>query len=436
MKKMAVCIPIYGTPELAEEFLSEYANYYCKFDYDIYYYDSSVDDSVKEVVERYKNESIYYVRMPPTLRVIEKGFKIYQGYGLKEEYEYIWLCTAGVRFSLEALCGVENNLNLKYDVICFNIPNNSFNRTNSKEFILNSPEDFFCLCGCTTTLFGGIIVHSQSMLKDVNWGEYSYHLPSGEINEWAHINFYFQRALKISTFKGLILPKYKNVPRASNLKKGSFWRDACFKMLCEDLVYTIKELPSNYEASKKKVCVDIGESVFRDIKAMLQFREEGIYSINTFIKYVNVWEWITTVPRTSLFFISLIPKFLLKLRTNLMNKIIHKQLKRFCNKYDKIAIYGTGFAGYVLSKYMDKHGIKYDYFCSTSGDKKYFCQRPVYKFSDTLSNKENMGYVLAMSQENMSSVFETISKYIGNGRVFYKYRFFEPVAKELGFYRF
>ena len=81
MRKIAMCIPIYRTYELAQEFLENYSKNYLETGIDIYYYDSTPDDSVKSVIDKWvDNDRIFYLKMDSKLHSSEKVFKIYQGY--------------------------------------------------------------------------------------------------------------------------------------------------------------------------------------------------------------------------------------------------------------------------------------------------------------------------------------------------------------------
>ena len=57
VREIALCIPIYKTDYLAHEFLVNYSKSYLEMGIDIYYYDSTPDDSVKSVIDKWVDRS-------------------------------------------------------------------------------------------------------------------------------------------------------------------------------------------------------------------------------------------------------------------------------------------------------------------------------------------------------------------------------------------
>ena len=245
--------------------------------------------------------------------------------------------------------------------------------------------------------------------------------------------FYWLRALELNPFHALNLELRKDQEDASVLKKASEWyKDRFFWTLCEKWVKTFENLPECYsEEDKWAAILKTGEvCFFKNSAQFLVYRRRGIYLFKVFIKYRDVWKKVTKVPKWKLCLVSLIPRACL----DFVKKPIKNRLEKFCRAHSRIIIYGAAFWGRAYAEYFDKHGIKYDGFCSTKRKpgKYEFCKHPIYIF-DEIKDKfdENVGIVVAI--EHAQEVMDKLEKEMDSRQFFYDPELGNELRYQLGY---
>ena len=432
-RKIALCIPIYKTYQLAEEFLKEYSASYIQAGIDIYYYDSTPDDSVKKVIDNWvDDEHIYYIEMRSATHSVEKVYQIFQGIGLQFEYEYIWMCNDAVRCSHIGLEKLLYQMKKNFDIITIDVCDTEKN----VDCIFTSPNDYVQHCFNTMTLYGSIILNAKTFLKDVDWSKYA-NIFSTSTQErwWAYISFYCFRILELENFSAIAIPCKSDFVRFSELKKTSQWTSDLFPVLCDGLVNTVKHLPDAY-MPKKKLSKGYIENVFlNSIFSFLMLKEEGQYTVRTYWKYRNVWDWVTNRPKWNLFLISLIPNCAVRSFFKIRKKINMKQFKRFYSSHPKIYIYGAGGYGYRYAEYLTNHDYHFEAFCVTKcrPNKKMFCGHPVYEFRELQNNLSGTGVIIALKPGSADKVKLDIQEYISSKDIFHVRSFEKDISHELGY---
>ncbi|RKJ42005.1 hypothetical protein D7X94_00565 [Acutalibacter sp. 1XD8-33] len=438
MRKIAMCIPIYRTYELAQEFLENYSKNYLETGIDIYYYDSTPDDSVKSVIDKWvDNDRIFYLKMDSKLHSSEKVFKIYQGYGLQYEYQYIWLCNDGIRCSKMALETISLQLAENYDFIVLDPLSTSRTDQNieKNQKVFYSQSEFFDKCLVATRLYGGTILNARTMLAGVDWERYeSAYLKQGETMIWhAYMSFYFHRILELETFSAVYLPFRSDGMRISELKADSQWTNGFFFVLCEGLVQTIRELPDCY-LNKQTICVRNTEELYFDRLSTLirAYRRDNRYSLKVFLHYFQVWDWVTSIPRWQLFLAALVPKWTVSAIGAYHKRMGQRKLEKLCRTHSRIILYGAGGCGYVYSDYFKKMGMDYEAFCVTrrKPGKFQYCGHPVYELEELKSNLNNVGFIVAVGGNSTGVVFQNLLALVDRKDIFFEPKFQAEIRYE------
>lgn len=438
VRKIALCIPIYNTDYLAQEFLENYSKSYLEMGIDIYYYDSTPDDRVKKVVEKWvDNDRIFYQRMDSNLQYGEKMFKIYQGYGQQREYQYIWLCNDGVRVSPVGLEMIQQHIGENFDIITLDVLANKKQNESAIEWaekkIYKDPNAYFNDCFVASLLYGDMIVSTNTVLKNVNWSQYEekcLNTLGGVL--WAQVGFFFNRILELKTFSALYLPLTSEFIRFSELKRESQWTNKLFFALCEGLVQSVQQLPDCYQ-NKRQACQKGGIAHINGFAQLLTLcKRDGRYSLKVFLKYFNKWPWVTSIPRWQLFLAALVPKWAVSAIALSHKKKGHRKLMKFCQAHSRVVLYGAGGCGYCYADYFNKMGIKFDSFCVTrrKPGKFRYCDHPVYELEELKSNLDDIGFIVAVGGNSTGVVIQNLKTLVDRSDIFFEPKFQEEMRYE------
>lgn len=431
---LALCIPTYERSNMVEEFLVNYSSYYIQAGIDIYYYDSSVSDHTKDVVCSWPDQDhVHYIRMPSEMHGNIKVYKIFQGYGLKKSYDFIWLTNDGIRCLESAIEQLMSNLSLEYDMV--QISQLDCKHKNVGTRVFTDPNEYMQLCGWHLNLFGAVVLNNHTMLNCVDWTYYEGKFLVEPLINYSHVSFYFYRILELDQFCALHLSVAPRLIQNSYLKKATNWSRILFYIVCEAWVQTIDGLPDCY-TNKKQTMIDIGDlSLLRNMAQIYRYKELGIYSMRIFLKYWTVWNRVTSLPRWRLLLAAVIPRPMVKTFYSLRRTIGQMRLQKFCATHKKIIIYGANVMGDLYAQYFDKLGLTYEAFCvsrrKVSQQEK--LGHPIYEFSELKYLAGDMGFVLAMQEDSVREVLSMVQKTVEDHDIFCNLNFSKDIRFALGY---
>jgi len=422
---VALCIPTYERSNLVQDFLINCSGYYIQAGIDIYYYDSSVSDETKDIVCSWPDQDhIHYVRMPSEMHANEKAYKFLQGHGLKKEYDFIWLSNDAMQCTKEAIEQLMSALSLEYDIIDIVGGSRVSMCKNLETRIFTDSNEYMQKCALNLMLFGASLLNAHTMLNGVDWVSYEEKFLTQPVIYWSHISFYFNRILELDKFCALHLTMGTRSIRFSRLKKTRFWTGKLFYCICEGWVKTIETLPNCY-TDKNQVILDGGNNFLENIDRFYRYKQRGAYSLKIFLKYRTLWNRVSSVPQYQLFFVAIIPKFIINLFFNLQQSIGEMKLKKFCAVHKKVYIFGTGATGDIYAHYFDKLGLNYEAFCVSKRkvpQQEKLCH-PVYEFSELKQSEGNIGIVIAMIESTYEKVFPVVKETFSDKDIFYNPKF-------------
>lgn len=432
MANIALCIPTYERYECVREFLYEYAEYYLKCGIDIYYYDSSPDNETFSVVSEFCQtlQNVYYIPMPVEMHSNMKVFKIFQQYGLKKKYDFIWICNDAIRFSEKALREIVKKVDVRYDII-------EVDPEDVENFGVKEYEDFNLYlkeCAWKLTLYGAAFVNSNTILQNINWKLYEETFLRKEVINFSHVSLYFNRISEMNRFKALHIPVASEEFKSSIYKRMSGWRKDTLFVLCEGWVNTIERLPDCYTDKAEAILRSGKLKNFKDESAFEHLRIEGILNLHTFFKYRHVWKKVCIIPITKIFQISVLPVGMLKSREERKKTVKLEAFMNFVKKYPNPILYGAGKMGYVIASYCDMKKIPYDYFCVTClSESKEYMGHAVKEFQRVIDDLKTKGIVLCMRGSHAKEVISNLEKQGLSDNLFYDEELFDLAGYEIGF---
>ncbi len=427
--KLAICIPTYKRADIVGELLDEYMEIYSALGADMYIYDSSEDGFTESVVKEFQKNfsNLFYVKMPSRLHSNMKVYMIFQEYGFRKEYQYVWVCSDSIRWEQNVLDAVAEKLNSSLDMIVVNY------RDEEKlgDRYYESPFVFFKECGWHLTLYGAVLLKADTMLKNVNWNELMerYNIPE-RVNH-SHLGFYFEHILELEQFSAVHLSFPTGSLRSSKFKDFSGWRKDTFFVFGYCFPHTIHALPSYYNKAKKTVILKNGK--YADIlneRNLLTLREDKLFDINIYWEYRSKWRGLTDLPLWKIKKIATMkPKKAKKKRVkgSLWKHVKREwqmlQLKHFVKRYAVIYIYGAGMCAVRYSGYLEKMGVPYAGFVVTHKDenKEELNRHPVFSLDEIDKKDEKTGIILGLNPKNKKEVMEELQKRNIKKGIFDKY---------------
>ncbi len=410
--KIAFCIPTFEQKDRIFEFLEQFMSGYEERGIDVYIYDSSIDDETEIIVKNYQHQTdnLYYIRVSNELTSIDKMYKIFQQFGLKKEYDFIWACGDGIRYSLEAIDIILPQISIEYDVIHINSMDEE--GIGNREY--KDCNEYFMDCAWHTTLFGALILNYHTMLKDVCWEKYEAKFLNDVFLSFAHVCFYFNRFLELQQFHSKHISGYYCY--TTKLKKQCGWYKNTFKVLGERWVKSIESLPDCY-TNKDEVLRKFGRyAALENESAFLQKRIDGVYDENIYAQYEKVLPRICDIPIKRMKEIA----FMTKEQAGLeMQKWVDErrknglaELNSFIEKYPKFLIYGAGLNAKRYAKLFQKENVVYEGFCISE---RKTCDNelmghPCYAAEEIGDKLKEYGIYLALNIVNRKQVREFLEK--------------------------
>ena len=411
MANIALCIPTYQRHECVYEFLHEYSEYYQKYGMDIYYYDSSPDDKTYSIVKTFcENVSgIYYVRIPVEMHSNAKVYKIFQQYGLKKSYDFIWVCNDAIRFSEQALAQMQAQINDSYDIV--EMDHEDVEHLGLR--IYENPNLYLRDCAWKLTLYGAAILNVHTILSGIEWSAYEQKFLKREMINFSHVSLYFNRIVEMKQFKALHIPIESKEFKSSMYKKYPGWHNDTFFIFCESWVNTIERLPNCYTEKKEAILKHGIYTFFKDSSAFENLKIERIFGFTVFLRYIREWKKICSVPVNRLLLISLTPINVYQNREKKKRKEKISKCIAFIKCHSGFVIYGAGHMAHIVASYCDMRKIRYEYFCVTHLDdrKKEYMGHPVKELAQVKEELHSKGILICMRGDYAEEVIDTLNIY-------------------------
>ena len=414
MNSICLCITTYNRPQVIRDFFEKCGSYYLEAGIDIYIFDSSNNNDTKHVLDEWEDKNkgkAYYIKMPSAMHANMKVYKIWQFYGLKRKYDFVWMSGDVLQFYEQGIRTIMDNLHTEYDLIELDI----YDKGDIGYKLYTQADEFFTENAWKTTYFGTVILNSHTVLANVDWNHYETKYKKKKFINYSHVSFFFNRILELNDFKCMHLPLY-NYFTKSVYKKEAGWRKDTFPVLCKGGVSTIKALPSCY-TNKKKAILDLGvNSVFYNADAFWKLKNEGIYNFRNFVKYFFTWRKVCNVGYGDLFIMA-IP---FELEKKLVHWKLAGELRKFGKGFKCLYLYGAGTVGERCGKYLLQNGVDYTGYIVTKDyeNKATLNNHPVVEI-DKLESSKDMGIIITVSDNLSEEIITKLKEYGYGNQIFY-----------------
>lgn len=428
---MAVCIPTYERKDIVEDFLNQCYASYTSAGIDLYFYDSSIGDDTQNLIQAWLPKGqLYYIRMPSDIHPNAKAYKIFQGYGLEKEYDFILLSSDGLQHQEDMISQAMASLNLKYDMILLDWISGKSKGCQ----VVADLDELMTFSAYHMASFGAVVLNTHTMLRNVDWAYYEKLFLKDPFIPWSHVCYYLWKAAELEKFESLIVSLPFRSVRFSMYKKDSVWTQSVFSYICEGWVQTIESLPKEY-VHKDSVIAEFSRDYFVNAECFLQYRRRGVFSFQLCRKYWNVWRKVTSVSRLVLLAIALIPRQCLNGIYELDFQRRFSRLRRFCEAHSKIVVYGKGTQGYLYGKFLTDRQLKLNGFCVShpvpEGER--FMGQPVHTFAKPEEGPGETGYIIGVASGNVPDVLAALQEKVPGNHFFLDLKLSNEIRYQYGY---
>lgn len=253
-KEIAYCIPTYNNSETIEEVVGSVGYLYKQNNIDIYIYDSSDNYETYWIVKHLTEQgmdNLYYVKIDSSVDVDEKLIMIFQGYGLRYKYKYLWMVKDRVSVHDAALGVVMNEINKDYDAI-FLDPSVDESKKLEVKPVYDDAGEFYKQAGWIASSMNTTIYHYDKILKNFDWKAFrEKYFFNGE-NQFDHFTVLFHALGNKKDIKVRYITGDEFQFAESHLGKSS-WRKRTFEIWGELWPEVNRALPECYEQYKNEV---------------------------------------------------------------------------------------------------------------------------------------------------------------------------------------
>lgn len=254
--KIAYCILTYNHVDTLLRVSMENFELFERKGIDIYIYDSSTDTQTHSLYLAWLTKGItnlHYVDCKHIHSGDEKMFYVIQGYGLEEEYDYLWATKDRMFLSEKHVDDILEALNSYPDVVLAAKKNDSyFYEVPNMPEEFDEPVQFFRYFGATSTSWGSVIFNYQTMLKNIDWSVYDKKYGINGRNPFIQPCTLFWRLSELKKMSIKII-RPDDVGRLAYTISGSGWIKDTIQLWGVIWPNQIRKLPSIYDDFKDYV---------------------------------------------------------------------------------------------------------------------------------------------------------------------------------------
>lgn len=283
--EIALCVLTYNGADIVDDVLTNCVNDYFNEGIDIYYFDSSMDNKTKDVVEKYIEQgytNLYYINMPEESS-IGRTKAIMSGEHFVKEYDYVWPTKNRSYLSVSGLKKVKEIMNLGPDVIvCMGLGNNE----NIYEY--NEPTELYRDFAWIMTSLDAVIYKTQRIFSDYDKAEYYI-----GFNEF--YSYLFNRLPQISNMRALVIDNITLRFINSQLGKSKYNVIDVWKT---QWVGVNEQLPACYDVYKAYVVKSTVRLpwLLGNITRVVELHEQNLIREDNLEEISVDWEKVSDVP--------------------------------------------------------------------------------------------------------------------------------------------
>lgn len=406
-KKLCVCIPTYNRCDAIKTVLDTELNIFKRYGIDILICDSSENEEVKVLVEKYiQNDAdhLFYKKYKSEIHPNEKVFQIFQ-WSSASDYDFIWLIHDHTVCSEDAVRFLMQELDKRADFYLLNMQADGY--ANKRFEHIN---EFLMEGAWRLNSFGASVINTKTFLKDIDWGKMRKKYGGSKTLNYSHIGFYFERAAEIENINVCQIFFERKDFFDFNRTKEISWSNDTLRICLECWGEVISGLPDVY--TNKQEVMRTQDKWFLSKYSLLVYRKNDKYNFSIFLKYR---QWIKKIYPEDYqrdFWIAVLPK---RLAFKLYTRKLTANVSRINQKGGHVYIFGAGRHAAECASFFEECRIEFEGFVVTSmeGNPSVLGKHPVFQAADQLKDKKSL-VVIAVLSSGVNSVMNTLSSLQNN----------------------
>ncbi len=300
-KKIAYCYMTHENTDIVKDILNKSVSVYASHGMDIYVYDDSADDTVRQLVNDYIQQgfkNIIYVDMHIACNGDEKMLYVMEGYGLKGDYDYIWPVKDRVCFSEAYVSRLLKVLESEPDVVIGMDPQRRWSADRAyNRFMYDNPTDFYRDLGFYATNWEMLCFKVDRLISGTDWKPYEQLYQTTKSAPFLRYTWLFERLENIINPILVFCPYEDGDLYVCPNTSSSWWTDL-FLLWIDKWVAANYALPSIYDPYKMEVIKSLTNLTdkFGSVEQMMNYHAQELYTIDVFKKYESMWPFITEIP--------------------------------------------------------------------------------------------------------------------------------------------
>lgn len=300
--QLAYCIVTHNHPEVIKDVLNKIVNIYKKYNIDIYIYDSSENEETYQIVKGFNKEGyedVYHIKIDinKITTVSMKLLLLFQGYGLKKKYKYIWPIKDRACFDETVIACVMDQVNQNYDAMFLDIVTYPWieDEQFSAQEIYYDAKLFFKDWSWLATSLEVTIFNRETLLENMEWEEFKKNNFFETGSGFDHYVVLFQGLSRIETPKVKVFYGENIKVKNSKFSTPSSWQDRVFDVWLVSWPRAVNSLSKIYEPYKKKV-IQQGCSVpylFGSNDYLIRMQQKNILTTKVYEEYGERWRNLT-----------------------------------------------------------------------------------------------------------------------------------------------
>lgn len=289
---IAMCIFTHNHPDTVEYVLNRMCLNCYLHSIDVYYYDSSDDDSTREVVEAWINRgytNLYYINVKGW-NVEDKIAAAFKGEGLNKRYDYVWPSKDRTIWQKETLDAVREYIAGSPDVMYLEIRENAAD-SECKNYV--DGIELYREYSLGLTSLDTSIYKCDSILADKRLIQYTI----DSIKEFPHFYLILKRIAEMKNPKICVLQGARIVLYNVKLSKST-WEKEAFRVWKDCWIRVNEELPDCYAPYRERVIREVAGQpwLIGDMERLKELKAAGALTVDKLDEIEVNWERISDIP--------------------------------------------------------------------------------------------------------------------------------------------
>lgn len=400
--RLCICMPTCNRSRCIDKILREEVQVLKNVGIDLCIYDSSNDHDTKKLVAGYQRQeyqNLLYKHINHNVHPNKKAYYIFRE-AENTGYDYIWLIHDHTYCNNEkTLEDILKALEAGYDFYLLNMQSKEFRITDIRDL-----DEFLVEGAWPLNSFGASILKVDSFIKGTDWAAMAKKYLGKKTLNYAHIGFYFERAVQVKNVKICRL----ELPRESFLDflryEKTSWDKETIRICTECWGSNIFKLPDVYKS--KSQALKTQDRWFLTKYKLIFYKKSGQFGIRSFFRYSKWFYMMSSETYLQNMMIAALPFKISKYIC--CNKLI-KRIKHARAEGQKIFIYGAGRHAVECADLLKKINLDFDAFIVTSGEgnPEGLLEHPVYQ-ADAVLRKYPALIIIAV----LTSGAGEVEKYI------------------------